>query len=241
LPSFAPGQYITVKVDHPTTPTSPRNYSLSDRPGLDYYRISVKREPRLTADGPDGLISSYLHDVVQQGSTLEIGPPCGEFTLDPTTVSDQPIVFLAGGIGITPLLSMAKALAHAKASRPIYFVQAARNSYSHAFGAELRALSKQAPNMKSFVLYDEPLDCDHEAKHCDAAGRLNTEFIAEWTPYSTAEFYMCGPKTFMQCVYASLKQLGVDDARIHFEFFGPKDDLAAKVGEQDAKPRAATV
>src|SRR5690606_10633822 len=45
LAPFKPGQYLTVRIDHPTTPTSPRNYSLSDRPGLGHYRISVKREP----------------------------------------------------------------------------------------------------------------------------------------------------------------------------------------------------
>lgn len=240
LPPFVPGQYITVRIDHPTTPTSPRNYSLSDRPGLDYYRISVKREPRLTPEGPDGLISSYLHDAVEEGSKLEIGPPCGEFTLDPAVANDRPAVFLAGGIGITPLLSMVKGLVHAKVSRPIYFVQAARNSHSHAFGRELRELTAQAPNMKSYILYDDPLLNDHEENNCDAAGRLNTEFIAEWTPYSTADFYLCGPKVFMQSIYASLLKLGVADEQIHLEFFGPKGDLTAMVEEHLTHPHPAS-
>ncbi|MCL4165481.1 UNVERIFIED_CONTAM: hypothetical protein GTU68_030273, partial [Idotea baltica] len=78
---FVPGQYITLKVDHPDTPTSPRNYSLSDAPGQSHYRISVKRESATNATTPDGLISSYLHDQVRQGDVLQIGPPCGEFVL----------------------------------------------------------------------------------------------------------------------------------------------------------------
>ena len=65
LPRFLPGQYITVRVDHPTTPTSPRNYSLSDEPGNGHYRISVKRESGNDADTPAGLISTYLHDAVE--------------------------------------------------------------------------------------------------------------------------------------------------------------------------------
>src|SRR4051794_12777659 len=85
LPPFKPGQYVTVKITHPTVPTSPRNYSLSDRPGVPHYRISVKREPKLAPGVPDGLISNYLHDAVHEGDVVEVGPPCGEFTLDPTS------------------------------------------------------------------------------------------------------------------------------------------------------------
>src|SRR5690606_7456486 len=95
LPDYLPGQYITVKLDHPVTPTSPRNYSLSDRPGTGYFRISVKREPRPAAAAPDGLISNFLHDYVCEGDDLEIGMPCGEFTLDPSQISSRPIVLVA--------------------------------------------------------------------------------------------------------------------------------------------------
>ncbi|MCR9119621.1 MAG: globin domain-containing protein, partial [bacterium] len=83
LPPFKPGQYITVQIDHPHTPTSPRNYSLSDRAGEQHYRISVKREERLSPDAPEGLISSHLHDAVEVGHRIQVGPPCGEFTIDP--------------------------------------------------------------------------------------------------------------------------------------------------------------
>src|SRR5690606_34988319 len=126
LPSFKPGQYITVKVDHPTTPTSPRNYSLSDRPGVGHYRISVKREPSPEAHAPAGLISNYLHDEVQVGDALQIGPPCGEFSIDPAQVGPRPIVLIAGGIGVTPLLSMLKSLAHHRVKTPVYFIHGSR-------------------------------------------------------------------------------------------------------------------
>lgn len=227
LPTFLPGQYITVRIDHPVTPTAPRNYSLSDRPGTGHYRISVKREPAI-GSGPDGLISNYLHDQVQEGSQLEIGPPCGEFTIDPADVDARPIVLLAGGIGVTPLMSMAKALVDARVNAPVYFVQAARNSRVHALGQELRELAQLSEGFHSRVLYDDPLEDDLSAGRCDAAGQIDQDLLRNWTPYRDAEFYFCGPKPFMQNVHRSLLQLDVDDSRMHFEFFGPKQDFAAQ-------------
>ncbi|HEV7280856.1 MAG TPA: NO-inducible flavohemoprotein [Pirellulaceae bacterium] len=237
LPTFQAGQYLTVRVDHPATPTSPRNYSLSDEPGVGHYRISVKRESRLAETAPDGLISNYLHDVVQPGDTLEIGPPCGEFFLQPEHVGaaspdgGRPVVFLAGGIGITPLLSMAKSLVRQGHTAPVLFVQAARNCRVQAFGSELEALQKQAPNFETHVVYDEPTDDDLTQGRCRSGGRIDEEFLKTHTPYETAAYYFCGPPSFMRCIYASLKNLGVDDDRIRFEFFGPRQEIASPPAE----------
>ncbi|MCA9047131.1 MAG: NO-inducible flavohemoprotein [Planctomycetaceae bacterium] len=222
LPDYLPGQYITVNIDHPTTPTSPRNYSLSDRPGTGYYRISVKREPSPADGAPDGLISNYLHDEVHVGETLDVGPPCGEFTIDPSTANGRPIVFLAGGIGITPLLSMARSLAEAKATTPIYFLQAARNSRVHALADEVRSLSANGGNVHTKVLYDAPLSNDLQSGKCDGEGFVTAELLREWTPFADAEFYLCGPSPFMASVVATLQELGVDESRVRYEFFGPK-------------------
>jgi len=220
LPAFKPGQYITVSVAHPTTPTSPRNYSLSDRPDLGHYRISVKRESATAGGVPDGLISTYLHDVVQENDCLQIGPPCGNFTID-SVDEGRPIVMLAGGIGVTPLLSMAKTLVHQKISSPIHFIQATRNSSVHAFGEEVRALQNDRDNVQTHVVYDQPLNDDVATSKCDGVGRINVDWIRDFTLWPEADFYFCGPKPFMQCIHASLRDLGVDTARIHFEFFGP--------------------
>jgi nitric oxide dioxygenase len=227
LPKYLPGQYITVRFDHPTTPTSPRNYSLSDQPGIGHYRISVKKESGLNAKTPDGLISTYLHNNVQVGDTIEVGPPCGEFTIDPETVDDRPIVFLAGGIGVTPLLSMAKSLIDQQVLAPIQFIHAAKNSSVQAFRDEVQKMISDKDFVDTRFLYDEPLEDDVENGRCDHVGMVNTELIREWTPYQEADFYFCGPKPFMQTVYASLKELGVDDSRINFEFFGPRQELVA--------------
>lgn len=240
LPDFLPGQYITVRAAHPTTPTSPRNYSLSDRPGAGHFRISVKREGPLAKGAPAGLISGYLHDQVQPGDHVHVGPPCGEFTLDPATVGDRPIVLLAGGVGVTPLLSMLKSLLHAGVSAPVYFLHAARNSRAHAFASEVRGLVEGSSHVKSLVLYDQPLADDLRHGLCDLVGLVDAHLLGEWTPTANAEFYFCGPRPFMQGVFSSLTRLGVDADRMHYEFFGPKGELhAERRPVEDGGPRLA--
>lgn len=229
LPPFRPGQYITVHIDHPTTPTSPRNYSLSERPGVEHFRISVKREASLSPHAPDGLISSHLHDAVETGHRIQVGPPCGEFTVDPENHDGRPVVLLAGGIGVTPLLSMAKSIVHTHPDAPLYFLQAARNSSVHAFADEIKNLASLSSNMHTQILYDAPLDGDVETGKCDRVGFVTTDLLREWTPYSEADFYFCGPKPFMQNVHACLQELGVDETRVRYEFFGPKQELQRPV------------
>jgi len=224
-PLFKPGQYITVQIDHPVTPTSPRNYSLSDRPGLKHYRISVKREESQTLLAPDGLISNYLHEHVKEGEELLIGPPCGEFTLDPAKADDKPIVLLSGGIGITPVLSMLKSLVHQGLQAPVYFIHGARNSRVHALSKEVRQLAAECSHLRTHFRYDAPLPEDLHQKSCDSAGVIDTKLLSELIPSNDAHFFFCGPKPFMVGVYQGLKDWGVDDARMHFEFFGPKQDL----------------
>ncbi|TWU47022.1 NO-inducible flavohemoprotein [Rubripirellula reticaptiva] len=225
LPPFKPGQYITVHIKHPTTPTSPRNYSLSDKPNAEHLRISVKREEPLAPGAPHGLISGHLHDAIEEGHHVEIGPPCGEFTIEPDNSDGRPVVLLAGGIGVTPLLSMAKSMVHANPGSPIYFLQAARNSRVHAFADEIKNLASQSSSMHTKVLYDVPLDGDVESGKCDAVGFVTTDLLRRWTPFADADFYFCGPKPFMQNIHACLQKLGVDETRVRYEFFGPKEEL----------------
>lgn len=220
LPAFKPGQYVTLNVDHPTTPTSPRNYSLSDRPDQDHYRISVKREPGT----PPGLISNYLHDHVNEGDVLHLGPPCGEFTLKPDG-HRQPIVLISGGVGLTPMLSMLKTLAHRDANVPVYFVHGTRNSATHALAEEVRAITTERPNVRSHVRYSEPLPGDIVGVQCDGTGIIDVSLLKDLLPGNDADFYLCGPKPFMACLYQGLQDWGVPSSQIHFEFFGPKQDL----------------
>jgi len=225
LPAHQPGQYITVRIDHSEQPMSPRNYSLSDRPGAGYFRISVKREAGPAAHLPAGVVSNFLHDQVQEGDVLEIGPPCGEFTLRPADASDRPIVLLSGGIGVTPLLAMLKSLAHDGAEAPVYFIHAARNSRAHALAAEVEQVAGSRSNFHVHVRYDAPLFDDLTRRRCHSVGMVDVDLLQDLLPTNDAEFYICGPKPFMSGLYHGLQDWGVPESQIHLEFFGPKQEL----------------
>ena len=225
LPRYRAGQYVTVRVDLPKTPTSPRNYSLSDRPGQGSYRISVKREAGLAAGAPDGLVSNHLHDEVSVGDELEVGPPCGEFFI-PEEAIGGPVVLLAGGIGVTPLLAMAKDFVRREGRPDLYFLHAARNSRHQPFSDEIRELGTY-PGVETHVVFDAPLADDFEAGRCDAVGVLDRDFLRSWAPSDRASYFFCGPKPFMQSAYSALRGMGVPDGRIRFEFFGPRQEILA--------------
>ncbi len=105
--SFIPGQYVTVQINiEGETYTHNRQYSLSDAPGKEYYRISVKKEKGV--DTPDGKVSNYLHDHVKEGDMLPVSAPAGDFVLNMD--STLPVVLISGGVGITPMMSMLNTL-----------------------------------------------------------------------------------------------------------------------------------
>jgi nitric oxide dioxygenase len=133
---------------------------------------------------------------------------------------------LAGGIGVTPLMSMLKSLAHHGSEAPVYFLHAARDGRVHALAEEARDIAAERPNIRTHVRYDAPRADDLREKRCDSAGLVDRDFLREWLPTHDADFYFCGPKPFMAGVYRWLKESGVDDSRIHFEFFGPRQEIA---------------
>ena len=225
---FRPGQYLTLKVDIPGVEVSPRNYSLSDQPGVGRYRISVKREPAPAPDAAPGVVSNFLHDRVQEGDRLEVGPPCGEFLLPtPGELADgAPIVLISGGVGVTPVLSMLKSLAAQGVSNPIYFVHGARNSEVHAFGKEVRSLAERLPNLGVHVRYDAPLSDDLDSGRCDSVGLIDAAFLDSLLPDNQGKYFVCGPKPFMASVIRALRERRTPDANIRYEFFGPKAELA---------------
>ena len=79
--------------------------------------------------------------------------------------------------------------------------------------------------MQTHIFYDEPLDGDVARGKCNQVGLVNMNWLQSATPWSEAEFYICGPKPFMQNVHNYLHELKVDETRIHVEFFGPSQSL----------------
>ncbi|GGH59916.1 flavohemoprotein [Comamonas phosphati] len=205
-----PGQYIGLRV-MVDGQEQRRNYSLSAPANGRSLRISVKREP-------GGKVSNFLHDQIQVGDTLQLFPPAGHFTLQD---SSKPLVLISGGVGITPTLPMlATALA---AQRPVTFIHCARERSAHAFRERIDQLTAEHPQLTRYYCYDRAVPEDE----VDAQGYLTEQRLGEWLPASRdADVYFLGPRPFMRVLKRSLKNLGVPDKQVRYEFFGPAEALA---------------
>lgn len=228
LAPHEPGQYVTIRATLPDGERVMRNYSLSNAPGTPYYRISVKRETAPANDAPNGVFSHYLHAHLKAGDRVELSPPCGEFTLALPTDEDKPLVFIAGGVGVTPLVSMLHAaLEKSAAARPIVFIQGALNGAAHAFAEELRALKATYPNLRAHIRYSAPVEADRQANHHDSEGLIDDELLDTLIGETQATYYFCGPKPMLQHVHRLLQRRAVPEHDVHYEFFGPADSLAS--------------
>jgi nitric oxide dioxygenase len=117
---------------------------------------------------------------------------------------------------------MLEALAETNPARPVWHVQAALNGQTHAMGAHLRALAARMPGLTHTVFYSAPAPDDQDY---DAAGHITTAWLTGHTPLTTADYYLCGPKPFLHALVNGLLQAGVPQARVHFEFFGPMQEV----------------
>lgn len=234
LPEYKPGQYITVRVEGPDGYTTMRNYSLSDKPGQEYFRISVKREIGRDADTPDGYVSNLLHTKLEVGSELELSAPCGEFFLDVTERHERPLVLLAAGVGVTPLISMLLSALEMMPGREIVFIHGVEDEQVQAFRATIDALSAKYPNLKAHYRYNAPVK--PEAVHSDSSstGLVDAELIESLVPQRDADYYFCGPQAFMVNIYHQLLTWGIPPKQVHFEFFGPRQAL--EKGATDEAP-----
>ncbi|MES9858787.1 MAG: 2Fe-2S iron-sulfur cluster-binding protein [Sedimenticola sp.] len=226
LPLFRPGQFLTFKLarsDRKESDLKPlvRCYSLSDRPGQDYYRISVKRQlaPADERDLPPGAGSNFLHDHVIDGTRLSVRAPSGHFYLMEEELI--PVVLVGGGIGITPMLSILNTLLDSGSRREIYLFYGVRNGSQHIMKAHLETLSKEYPNFHLHVCYSRPAESDLEGVDYHHQGHVDIQLLRLTLKRVRHQFYICGSKPMMETLVPALEEWGVDDNDIHYESFGP--------------------
>ena len=218
VPLFKPGQYITVRVAHPKTGSTMRNYSLSNQPGETFFRISVKREP-------EGHVSNFLHDQLQEGATIEVGPPCGEFFFDPSEKHERPLMLVSAGVGITPTLSILQSALQSQPGREVRFVHGALNHRVHAFREFIEKLAATHKNLQAHFRYSEATEEDRSKGVHDSEGFIDAELLESLVPDRNADYYFCGPKPFMVNIYHHLLKWGIPASQVHFEFFGLRQEL----------------
>jgi nitric oxide dioxygenase len=196
LPEAIAGQYISVRAQVPGEEyLLNRQYTITECTENE-YRISVKTE---AAGSPSGIVSAFLHEAAI-GTTIDVSAPAGLFTLDAST---KPVLFISGGVGVTPLHTMLKSITNRQAS----FIQAARNERVAAFTESITE-KVAATNGVYKTVFSE------------TDGYITKETI-EALLVEDVQVYVCGPIEFMSAVLGQLEELQVPAEQIHYEFFGP--------------------
>jgi ferredoxin-NADP reductase len=245
LPDYKPGQFLTFSLALPTAPgtdarTITRCYSLSDCPSLNHYRVTIKRvvAPAEPAGVPDGASSNFFHDHVHAGNTLQVRAPSGHFYLDAAGLT--PVVLIAGGIGITPMMSMLRWCAQNQPQRVVHLYYGVRNSAEHAYKAALEDMAVKLPLLRLQVVYSKPLADDNSGVDYQHQGRVDMALLKQTLPHGNYQFYICGPTALMESVVPGLSEWGVASTDIHFEAFGPASVRLPKAetlqGADVAKP-----
>lgn len=212
---FLPGQYITVRVYVPELKVfQPRQYSISAASNGEYYRISVKKEHG-NAERPEGYVSNLLHQTVNEGDVIEVAPPSGEFTLD--LEKTTPVVFISGGVGLTPFMCMLESVAQKGHDRSITWIHGCRGYAVHAFKDRVKEIGARHKRMDIHTFYDR---IENELEENYYEGFVDLQKVEDaLTP--EANYYICGPGVFIKKHFEYLLSVGVDREKIHFEEFGP--------------------
>ena len=213
IAEFQPGQYIGVKTQPTTSDYDEiRQYSLSNAPGEKYYRITVKAEASGTPIA--GQVSNYLHNA-NFGDQVFLQPPTGDFVIND---SEKNLVLVAGGVGITPVLSMPlDQVKQANNLENLVFIHCCRDKGHHVMEKELRTLSKET-GFTYHVAYEYGECVDH-------TGYLNDDILKKWLGDPDQDVYFCGPKPFMTALHILLNRLGYSEDQLNYETFGPSIKL----------------
>jgi ferredoxin-NADP reductase len=221
LPPFQPGQFLTLSlaVDGADAPARVvRCYSLSDIPDPARFRITVKRA--VTPGQPAGIASGWLLDQAQVGTVLPVRAPSGQFVC--SRDDSAPPVFIAGGIGITPILSMLKAALAEQPDLEAHLFYGVRNGQDHAFKGALGQLARAHPGFDLHVVYADPAAEDVLGQDYDQTGFISLDLLKQTLPHGRHAFYLCGPDPMMKALVPALLGWGVTAADIHRESFGPQ-------------------
>ena len=204
--NFLPGQYIDLYVETPYL-HEVAGYSITSSP-LDKGTISiaVKKLPWANA-------TVYLHEVCQVGDTMALKGPGGDFyySLD----SNDDVVLIAGGIGVTPLISMCRYIYSAGLSTRVTLIYSAKNPAEMAFIEELSAMEANSHNFRCLFTVTSLAD----EVWTGSVGRINTDMLRTFIEPDCNDVFICGPTGMPEDVIQMLKELGVKETGIKAEMW----------------------
>ena len=220
---FLPGQFLTFRLDLPLasggTEQVIRCYSLSDAPRSDCYRVSIKRVSAAAgSDFSPGRASNYFHDQVSIGSILQVRSPAGHFHIGS---SNDPVVLVGGGIGITPMLSMLNWCLENQPGREVWLFYGVRNGHELVMQSYLAALAKSHTNFYLRICLSAPQADDVAGQNYHHKGRIDISLLRSQLPAKPYQFYICGPTSMLENLVPALEDWEVPNTHIHFEAFGP--------------------
>jgi len=207
--TFLPGQYATVTSEIDGKKVR-RSYTISSSPSQrDYIELTVKREQY-------GLESRHLHDHVDPGDLIEVAAPAGSFFF--TGQEAEGIVLIAGGVGITPMMSVLRYLTDRAYPHDIFLLYGVRTPADIIFREELAHLARRHPNVHVTSIVAQPEGSDWSGP----VGFMTPEFISAAAPEIVRRrVHLCGPPAMMDAVKGVLQQLGVPDDQVKTEDFAP--------------------
>ena len=218
--TYLPGQFLTVKVA-PSGKTVQRSYTIASSPTQgDYVEITVKRES-------EGIASRFLHDQVSPGDTLTVSAPAGRFTF--TGKEADAVVLIAGGVGITPMMSIARYLTDRVWGGAIHLLACCKREEDIIFARELETLAQRYETFRYTAVLSSPGD-----GWTGIRGRLTKETVLELIPdVAKHRVHVCGPLPMMDAVASMLEEIGVPTDQIRTEKFGPATPRPKPVTKPD--------
>ncbi len=221
---YKSGQYLTLKLNIEGNEER-RAYSISSCPITDsFIQITIKN-----IDG--GFVSNYLVNNIAEGDWLEVLPPLGNFIVEPSANKRIQYIMIAGGSGITPLMSMIKSILIAEPSSNIVLLYSNRYQDNIIFKDELDQLAVRYPDR--FAIHHFISRQDGNTQYF---GRLTPELfksviLEKIKSLQETEFYLCGPTSLMQSIEQSIDEYGIARTKVHKESFVSSnmyDDETAK-------------
>jgi len=223
LPWFRAGQYVNIFVETGGVKTS-RPYSIASAPGKPYYDITVRRKE-------GGFVSTYLLDEVKAGDVLESTGPCGSFYHEPLTDGSD-LVFLAGGSGITPFISIMRETVEKGLPLHIHLLYGSRDPGDIIYRKELAQLGAENENIDVDFIISEPSE-----DWGGLCGFIDADMISNVLgPVEGRTFYICGPAEMYPFCEGALVTLGVSGIRVKKEAYGPPDDVTLEDGWPGVAP-----
>lgn len=215
LRSFLPGQYISVRRTMADGAGQLRQYSLSNAPTEGRWQITVKKVGG--ENSPAGEVSSSLVDGLREGDELEVSLPTGDLVLDQD--SQAPVVLISAGIGATPMLGMARALAAEGSERELLVLHADADAAGAALVDELAEAVDALPTASLKLWFEKG------ERELASQGLMQ---LSQVELPQGAQYYLCGSNGFLIAVRGQLQELGIDAQDIHFELLAPNDWLLPK-------------